>query len=60
VASKKSFSNPRTGGTDERHFRYIVFPGRTLSWPQTNDAIEAAVDDALTDLTAAQLKVITT
>jgi hypothetical protein len=60
VASKKSFSNPRDGGTDERRFRYIIFPGRTLSWPQTNDAIETAVDDALADLSAAQLKAITT
>lgn len=50
VGAPKSFSSPRSGGTDERRYRYIVFPGQALTWPQTVDAINAAVDAAVAGL----------
>jgi peptidoglycan hydrolase-like protein with peptidoglycan-binding domain len=55
--------NPRNGGLngpDDRKFRYIVFPGTTMTWPQTIGAIEARVDGALATLTPEQIVAITT
>lgn len=55
--------NPRNGGLNgagDRHFRYIVFPGTTMTWPTTVEAIEARVDGALANLNPDQLLAITT
>jgi hypothetical protein len=55
--------NPRNGGLNgpaDRKFRYVVFPGTTMRWPQTIGAIEARVDGALAPLTPEQIVAITT
>ena len=55
--------NPRNGGVggpSNRRFRYIVFPGTTMTWPQTVSEIEARVDGALARLTPEQIIAITT
>jgi len=55
----KSFINPRSGGTEKKRFRYIVFPGTKITWPKTNQEIAARVDGALAALTPDQILAIT-
>jgi hypothetical protein len=54
-----SFINPRSGGTEKKRFRYIVFPGTKVTWPKTNQEIAALVDGALAKLTPDQILAIT-
>lgn len=56
---KGSFINPRSGGTEKKRFRYVVFPGTKVSWPKSNAEIAARVDGALAALTHDQLLAIT-
>jgi hypothetical protein len=53
-----SFISPRSGGTEEQRFRYIVFPGTRMRWPKTLTEIDAAVEAALARLTAEQRRVL--
>ncbi|MES1228233.1 MAG: hypothetical protein ABUL72_06140, partial [Armatimonadota bacterium] len=59
--AKKSGSviNPRNGGPAGK-FRYVVFTGSRLSWPATNEEIEAFVEGAMHGLTPAELLAVTT
>lgn len=55
--------NPRNGGLSGvkyRYFRYIFFPGTTMTWPKTQAEIEAKVDGALASLTPDEIIAITT
>jgi peptidoglycan hydrolase-like protein with peptidoglycan-binding domain len=56
---KGSFINPRSGGTDKKRFRYIIFPGTKITWPKSNEEIAARVDGALAALTPDQILTIT-
>ena len=69
--TKKSFVSPRSGGTEKRHFRYIVFPKTTMVWTKLDSRdnaavkqrradIEAQLDRALVALTHDQVVTITT
>jgi hypothetical protein len=57
--TKGSFMSPRSGGTEKKRFRYIIFPGTTMKWPKSPAEIEARVDGALAALTHDQLLAIT-
>ncbi|MBA3651272.1 MAG: hypothetical protein H0W66_07295 [Chthoniobacterales bacterium] len=56
----KSKSSPKTGGTDEKIIRYIVFPGSGDGQPKPADVIAARVDGLLASLSPEQVVTIVT
>ena len=53
-----SKSSPKSGGTEEKIIRYIVFPGSGDGLPKPADVIVARVDGLLASLSPEQVVTI--